>query len=191
MPNKCIENPWWILWRWHAQVFFSHYHHRQTKNSLKGSVEKKKASDEWCLFFLYTLKNEEETSMCSRVLFRLSVFRGHLTSLIFDHLNDLHLHLKKCWKNVSKLGNNSSKFRESVVKIRPQYDWISKIPSRGWQAWKTWFSTLMTFLDSVIFRYFFKISWIKIMTGAKKIIKVKNQFFHACQPREWIFEVGS
>ena len=25
------------------------------------------------------------------------------------------------------------------------------------------------------------------MTGAKKIIKVKNQFFHACQPRELIF----
>ena len=95
------------------------------------------------------------------------------------------------WKNVSKLGNNSSKFRESVVKIRPQYDWISKIPSRGWQAWKTWFSTLMIFLDSVIFRYFFKISWIKKMTGAKKVIKVKNQFFHACQPLEGIFEIQS
>ena len=78
-----------------------------------------------------------------------------------------------------------------LKKIRPQYEWISKIPSLGWQAWKTWFSTLMTFLDSVIFRYFFKISWIEKMTGAKKIIKVKNQFFHAYQPREGIFEIRS
>ena len=29
------------------------------------------------------------------------------------------------------------------------------------------------------------------MTGAKKVVKVKNQFFHACQPREGIFEIWS
>ena len=49
----------------------------------------------------------------------------------------------------------------------------------------------MTFLDPVIFWYFFKISWIEKMTGAQKVVKVKNQFFHACQPREGIFEIRS
>ena len=29
------------------------------------------------------------------------------------------------------------------------------------------------------------------MAGAKKVIKVKNQFFHARQPREEIFEIRS
>ena len=29
------------------------------------------------------------------------------------------------------------------------------------------------------------------MTGAKKVVKVKNQFFHARQPREEIFEIRS
>ena len=29
------------------------------------------------------------------------------------------------------------------------------------------------------------------MAGAKKFIKVKYQFFHACQPREEIFEIRS
>ena len=29
------------------------------------------------------------------------------------------------------------------------------------------------------------------MTGAKKVIKVKNQFSCACQPREGIFEIWS
>ena len=29
------------------------------------------------------------------------------------------------------------------------------------------------------------------MAGAKKVIKVKNQFFHAHQPREEIFEIRS
>ena len=34
-------------------------------------------------------------------------------------------------------------------------------------------------------------SWIKKMAGAKKVIKVKNQFFHARQPREGIFNIRS
>ena len=29
------------------------------------------------------------------------------------------------------------------------------------------------------------------MTQAKKVIKVKNHFFHACQPHEEIFEIRS
>ena len=29
------------------------------------------------------------------------------------------------------------------------------------------------------------------MVGAKKVIEVKNQFFHACQPHKEIFEIGS
>ena len=53
------------------------------------------------------------------------------------------------------------------------------------------FHFIRTFLDPAIFWYFFKISWIEKMTGAKKVIKVKNQFFCACQPREGIFEIRS
>ena len=33
------------------------------------------------------------------------------------------------------------------------------------------------------FLIFFHLWWIKKMTRAKKVTKVKNQFFHACQPR--------
>ena len=29
------------------------------------------------------------------------------------------------------------------------------------------------------------------MAGAKKVVKIKNQFFHARQPREEIFEIYS
>ena len=35
------------------------------------------------------------------------------------------------------------------------------------------------------------ISWIEKMTRVKKVVKVKNQFFYACQPREGIFEIRS
>ena len=46
----------------------------------------------------------------------------------------------------------------------------------------------MTFLAPVIF-------WSDVMdqevTGAKKVIKVKNWFFRARQPHEEIFEIGS
>ena len=75
------------------------------------------------------------------------------------------------------------------LKTRPQYEEISKIPSQGWQAWNNWFSILTTFFAPVIFWSFFKISWIKKMAGVKKVIKVKNQFFHACQPCKEIFEI--
>ena len=102
-----------------------------------------------------------------------------------------HLSKKKFSKNVSKLGNNSSKFRESVVKIRPQYDRISKIPSRGWQAWKNWFLTFMIFLAPVIFSIHEILKKYQKMTGFKKVIKVENQVFHAWQPREEIFEIQS
>ena len=29
------------------------------------------------------------------------------------------------------------------------------------------------------------------MTGAKKVVNMKNHIFHACQPREGIFEIRS
>ena len=82
-------------------------------------------------------------------------------------------------------------FEKTVLKKRPQYERTSKIHSRGWQAWRNWFFTLTNFLDPVIYWSFFKISWIEKMTGAKKVIKVKNQFFHARQPREGIFKIHS
>ena len=47
------------------------------------------------------------------------------------------------------------------------------------------------FFCSGPFLVLFKISWIKKMAGAKKVIKVKNQFFNARQPSEGIFEICS
>ena len=39
------------------------------------------------------------------------------------------------------------------------------------------------------FLIFFQISWIKKMPRAKKVVYLKNQFFHARQPREGIFDI--
>ena len=93
------------------------------------------------------------------------------------------------WKNVSPFGNNCSNFWKNSQKIRPQYGWISKIPSHGRRAWNNLFLTSISFLAPVIFWSFFKISWIKKMAGAKKVVKLKNQFFHARQPRKIIFDI--
>ena len=41
------------------------------------------------------------------------------------------------------------------------------------------------------FLIFFQISWIKKMPRAKKVVYLKNQFFHARQPREGIFDIHS
>ena len=41
------------------------------------------------------------------------------------------------------------------------------------------------------FLIFFQISWIEKMPGAKKIVNIKNQFLHARQPREGIFDIRS
>ena len=77
------------------------------------------------------------------------------------------------------------------MKIRPQYDRISKILSRGWQAQKNWFLTFMTFLAPVIFSIHEILKKYQKMAGSKKVLKVENQFFHVCQPRERIFEIQS
>ena len=49
----------------------------------------------------------------------------------------------------------------------------------------------MTFLAPVIFLIHEILKKYKKMTGSKKVIKVENQVFHACQPREGIFEIQS
>ena len=57
-------------------------------------------------------------------------------------------------------------------------------------------------MTELIFRYkkifgagyfliIFQISWIEKIPQAKKIINIKNQFFHARQPREEIFDIYS
>ena len=58
---------------------------------------------------------------------------------------------KLFWKNLAKLRNNCSKLGQTVVKIRPLYEQISKISSHGWRTWKNWFFTFMTFLAPDIF----------------------------------------
>ena len=89
----------------------------------------------------------------------------------------------------AKLWNNCSKFGQKVVKISPQYEQISKILSHGWQAWKNWFFTFTTFLAPAIFSIHEILKKDQKMTVAKKVAKVKNQLFHACQPCERIVEI--
>ena len=45
------------------------------------------------------------------------------------------------------------------------------------------------FLDPVIFWPIFLILVDQKMARSKKVVKTKNQFFHARQPREGIFEI--
>ena len=56
---------------------------------------------------------------------------------------------------------------------------------------KTDFLLQQIFLLGSFFGHFLWFDGSKKMAGAKKLIKVKNQFFHACQPREEIFEIRS
>ena len=49
----------------------------------------------------------------------------------------------------------------------------------------------MTFLAPVIFSIHEILKKYRKMTESKKVIKVENQVFHACQPREGIFEIQS
>ena len=49
----------------------------------------------------------------------------------------------------------------------------------------------MTFLDPVIFSIHEILKKDQKVTGSKKFIRVKNQFFHARQPWEGIFEIRS
>ena len=47
------------------------------------------------------------------------------------------------------------------------------------------------FLAPVIFWSIFLDLMDQKMAGSKKVVKTKNQFFHARQPREGIFEICS
>ena len=47
------------------------------------------------------------------------------------------------------------------------------------------------FFGSGYFLAFFPDLMDQKMAGAKKVVIVKNQFFHACQPRKGIFEIHS
>ena len=49
------------------------------------------------------------------------------------------------------VGRSYVKVLQTIMKIRPRYELISKILSRDWRAWKNWFLVLTTFLARVIF----------------------------------------
>ena len=70
-----------------------------------------------------------------------------------------------------------SKFWKTSVKIRPHYERISKIPLRGWQAWKMWFLVLTTFFAPVIFWSFTFGKMIEKWPEQKKLEKWKIIFF--------------
>ena len=62
-------------------------------------------------------------------------------------------------------------------------------------AWLTGMKKLIfdysNFFGSGYFLTFFPDLMDQKMAGAKKVVKMKNQFFHARQPREGIFEICS
>ena len=60
------------------------------------------------------------------------------------------------------------------MKIRAHYEHISKIPSRGWRAWKNWFLIIATFLDRAIFQSIRSEKMGQKRTGAKmsKVSKI-------------------
>ena len=74
---------------------------------------------------------------------------------------------------------SQSLLRQRVVKIRPHFEWISKILSSGLWAWKKLFFTLMTFFG---FGHCFDPWNLKKWLGSKNSLKSKIFFFHACQP---------
>ena len=85
--------------------------------------------------------------------------------------------------------------------------WAGAIRSSCRKVWKynsyfknsyAWLTGMMPmifwkkkFFGSGLFLIFFHQWWIKKMTRAKKVVNIKNQFFHARQPREGIFDVWS
>ena len=99
---------------------------------------------------------------------------------------------QKCfWKNVSLIWNNCSKIWE-ISSGKKTLIWMDFKNSFVWlTGMKQLIFNFNNFFARVIFWSFFQIWWIKKMAGAKKFIKVKYQFFHACQPREEIFEIRS
>ena len=61
----------------------------------------------------------------------------------------------------------------------------------AWSTWHNWFLDTKKIFGSDHFLTFFQISWIKKMPGAKKVVNIKNQFLHARQPCEGIFDIFS
>ena len=66
------------------------------------------------------------------------------------------------------------KLGHTIMKIRAHYEHISKIPSRGWRAWKNWFLIIATFLDRAIFQSIRSEKMGQKRTGAKmsKVSKI-------------------
>ena len=56
---------------------------------------------------------------------------------------------------------------------------------------KTDFFTFTMFMAPAIFSILEILKKAQKMTGAKKVVKVKNQLFYACPPCEGIFEIYS
>ena len=81
------------------------------------------------------------------------------------------LSYKSKYCNVQNSEKNYSKFEKTVVKIRPQYEQISKIPSCDWQALKNWFFTYVSFFILAIFL----IHLSQERTRAKKVNNVDMQ----------------
>ena len=76
------------------------------------------------------------------------------------------------------------------MKLQHRCEWISKIPLCGWQAWKNWFFIITIFLARAIF-WLFSDLMDQRMAGGKKIIIIKNHFFHARQQHKGIFVIHS
>ena len=68
---------------------------------------------------------------------------------------------------------------------------FQKLPRVVDRQKKTDFFILTTFLAPAIFQSMSSEKLGQKVAGAKKVVKIKNQFFHGVQPREGIFEIRS
>ena len=89
------------------------------------------------------------------------------------------------WPNLSR---SNRKLLQKSVKIQYIFQKFLRMANRHDEAN---FLIENFFLVPALFLILFHLWWIKKMTRAKKVVNIKNQFFHARQPREGIFDVWS
>ena len=80
---------------------------------------------------------------------------------------------------------------EALTKKCENTKHISKILSHRWRTWHYWFLDTKKIFGSGHFLILSQISWIEKKPRAKKVVNIKNQFLHARQPREGIFDICS
>ena len=131
------------------------------------------------IFSLYLIDviNFEQPDLALTYVVVLSSRIPKILILVFYHLLLIHFCplealAKKC-KNIPPV---STDFKNSFV-------WLTGV--------KKVIFHYNNFFDSGHFLIFFSDLMNRKMAGVKKVVKIKSQFFHACQPRKGNFEMCS